>query len=86
MVKHDKEKLNHIDEISNRLDAIIRLQIAQLNSKENYGMDKILMILDETKLSTSDIAKIFGKPSSNISSMINMAKKRAKNRSKNFKK
>ena len=43
-------------------------------------MDKIFLMLDETQLTTSDISKILGKPSSNISSMINMAKKRAKNK------
>lgn len=61
-------------EITKRLDAIIRLLIASLNSKDIYGMEQIYRMLNESGLPTGDIGKIVGKPSKTISGILINAK------------
>lgn len=61
-------------EITKRLDAIIRLLIASLNSKDTYGVEQIYGMLKESGLPTGDIGKIVGKPSKTISSILINAK------------
>jgi len=71
-----KKSIDEVNSITKRLDAIIRLLLTQLNLKNDYGMERIYIMLDEVGLSSGDIGKIVGKESKNISSMINKAKKK----------
>lgn len=61
-----------------RLDAIIRLLMAMLHSKDDHGMEKIYLMLEESGLATGEIAKIVGKPSNTISGILINAKKHKK--------
>ena len=62
------EKDKDISEITKRLDAIIRLQMENLQTK--HSMVKLYTILQESGLSTADIGKIVKKASNNVSSEI----------------
>ncbi len=68
-------KENEETEITKRLDAVIRLLMAMLHSKESYGLEKIYLMLEESGLGTGDIGKITGKPSKTISAILINAKK-----------
>jgi len=70
---------NDESNVTKRLDAIIRLLMAMLYSKEKYGMEKIYLMLEESGLNTGDIGKIVGKPSKTISGILVNAKKIRKN-------
>lgn len=70
-------------EITKRLDAIIRLLIAQLTSREEHKLWDIYSMLKATGLSTGDIGKIVGKPSKYISSQIVQSKGSSKKRRTN---
>lgn len=74
---------NNDSEVTKRLDAIIRLLIASLNSKNIYGMEQIYYMLKESGLQTGDIGKIVGKPSKTISGvLINAQNYKKKKRNK----
>jgi len=72
-------------EITKRLDAIIRLLVAQLNSKESSGMVQIYQMLRDAGLTTGDIAKLMGKPSKTISGMLVNASQRKSKKNKRAK-
>ena len=56
--KKKKEKTVN-SEIIDRLDAIIRLQIASLSPEKDIQMYKIYSMLQDSGLSTTEIGKIF---------------------------
>ena len=72
------EEKKNLDEVVNRLDAIIRILLRQNNIQEMTTADQI-MILNSSGLKGSDIAKIMGKTRSYISSVLSTRKKGAKN-------
>lgn len=73
----NKENVSDKDHDTNkRLDSIIRLLVAQLNSKEEYGMEKIYVMLNDSGLTSGEIGKIMNKSSKDISSILNNIKKR----------
>ncbi len=70
------DKKHRNKNIENRLDAIIRLITARISSDEKYEMMKIYSMLNESGLSSGEIAKIFGRKSKDISSLLNRSKKK----------
>lgn len=78
-----KESSTEQTDIAKRLDAVIRLLIAQLTSKEEYKMWDIYSMLKDAGLSTGDIGKIVGKPSNYISSQIILSKGSSRKRRTN---
>ncbi len=68
-------------EITNRLDAIIRLQMENLSIQKS-SMVKLYMILQDSGLTTKDIGKIINKAPNKVSSEIIHYKSDLKKKSK----
>ncbi len=69
---------SHIEnsDLINRLDAIIRLLMANVSLNEQFSIGRIYYMLETSGLSTTEIGKIVGKPPKDISSAINKIKKK----------
>lgn len=85
----NKENQNKDDilEITKRLDAIIRLQMANLSTNKKYSMVNLYSILQDSGLSTGDIGRIVNKAANKVSSEIihhksDIKKKLSKNNEK----
>jgi len=63
-------------DVVNRLDAIIRLLMAQLSLNEQFSIRQLYSMLEMSGLSTTEIGKIVGKPPNYIASDINKIKKK----------
>jgi len=68
-------------EIVKRLDVIIRLLLDQ-QTREGMKRDEQLLLMDSIGLTSTDIGKILNKEAKNISSHINLSKKRKNQKKK----
>ena len=69
------DKKNESSNITDRLDAIIRLLSTQFLGNKKFEIREIYTMLNELGLNTTDIGKIFNKPPKDISSAINKKRK-----------
>jgi hypothetical protein len=74
--KSQNEKNNTINDVVNRLDAIIRLLIEANDKNEKFSKTNIIPVLDGVGIDPIDIAKIYGKKkASDISPFLYKKKK-----------
>lgn len=70
------KKVENQNEIVVRLNAVIRLLSAQIVLTEKCEIMKVYSMLNDSGLTSNDIASIFGLESKNIASMLSRAKKK----------